>query len=283
MKNLQSLCRVVKTYATLPSRGIFYDAETIDLVDTTGEVGIRSMTGPDELMFKNPDALLNGEAMRNALTSCVDGLKNPDKLLVNDVDALMVAIRIATYGDQMDISMDCPECKNKNTFGLDLPTVQATMGIVEDSYEVDLSSGTVVYVRPYLYKDHLKLTLATFDQIKLIKTMEAPTITDDQKLKIFDKTFKELIKSNIDMLSNAIVKVVNEEQDIEVIHDKDTHQDVLGFISNIDKADSEIITKKVKEVNEIGVLREINVCCEFCKHEWVSPISFDPVVFLSGS
>jgi hypothetical protein len=283
MKNLQSLCRGVKTYATLPSRGIFYDADTIELVDTSDEVGIRSMTGPDELMFKNPDALLNGEAMRNALISCVVGLKNPDNLLVNDVDALMVAIRIATYGDEMDLAMDCPKCGNQNTFALDLPTVQATMGVVDDSYEVDLSSGTVVSIRPYLYKDHLKLTLATFQQMKLIKSMEDPALSEEQKLKIFDKSFKELVKANIDMLSNAITKVTNEEHDLEVVHNKETHQDVVSFISNIDKADSELISNKVKEVNEVGILREINVCCDFCKHEWVSPISFDPVVFLSGS
>lgn len=281
--NLKALYRTVKTYTQLPSRGAFYDDSVIDTTKLSNEVAVRSMTGGDELLFKNPDALLNGEALRNALISCVDGLKSPEKLLINDVDALVVAMRIATYGEQMDINVDCPSCGNQNTFGLDLTLIQANMGVVEDSYVVDLSNGTSVFVRPYLYEDNLKVALATFEQTKLIRTLDNNNITEEDKLKAFDKTFKDLVKTNIEMLCNAIMSVHNDEHEIHVEHTKETHNDILDFMKNIDKTDNDRIINKIKEVNQIGILKKLQVTCDHCKHEWETPIEFEPVTFLSGS
>lgn len=281
--NLNSLYRTVKTYTILPSGGKFYTPDVIDLVDNTGEVGIRSMTASDELAFKNPDALLNGEAMRTALISCVDGLKKPEKLLANDVEALIVGMRIATYGEQMDITVTCPSCKNDNTYGIELPTILNTMGTLSNSYSVDISNGTVVTIRPYLYEDNLKVSLATFEQTRAIRELEARVASEDEKLKVFDMSFKAIMKTNIEMLANAIISIHNDEHEISVEHTKETHNDILEFIKNIDKVDSDIIINKLKEINEIGIIKKMNVVCDHCKHEWECPIEFDPVSFLSGS
>ena len=59
---LSAYFRAPKLYTTIPSGGKFYD-ENIMTVPDNGELAIFPMTTKDELMLKNPDALLNGEAV----------------------------------------------------------------------------------------------------------------------------------------------------------------------------------------------------------------------------
>ena len=54
--------RVPKLYTELPSGGKFYDSDTIDFTEND-ELPVFPMTAKDEIMLKNPDALLNGEAV----------------------------------------------------------------------------------------------------------------------------------------------------------------------------------------------------------------------------
>ena len=70
------------------------------------------MTSRDEVMMRNPDALLNGESVAQIISSCIPAVKKPRELLGADVDALMVAIQGATYGDEVTVEAKCPECGN---------------------------------------------------------------------------------------------------------------------------------------------------------------------------
>ena len=53
--------RTPKLYTSLPSGGDYYN---LDIIDTSlDEHAVYSMTAKDELIMKNPDALLNGDAV----------------------------------------------------------------------------------------------------------------------------------------------------------------------------------------------------------------------------
>ena len=75
--------RQFKLYLKLPSGIAYYTTDQVQFTDS-GEIGVMPMTGKDELSLKNPDALLNGEALVEVIKSCVPGVKNPRVLLTND-------------------------------------------------------------------------------------------------------------------------------------------------------------------------------------------------------
>ena len=54
--------RQPKLYVKLPSGGQFNNKEALDMPEN-GELAIFPMTAKDELLMKNPDALLNGDAV----------------------------------------------------------------------------------------------------------------------------------------------------------------------------------------------------------------------------
>ena len=105
---LKSHFRAPKLFTRLPSGGDFYSEGVVELSET-GEVEIYAMTSRDEVLMRNPDALLNGESVAKVISSCVPQVQKPRELLASDVDALMVAIQGATYGDQVTVETACPE------------------------------------------------------------------------------------------------------------------------------------------------------------------------------
>ena len=105
---LMSHMRQENVFVRLPSKGNFYKQRP-DLTDD-GEIGVRAMTSADEIALKVPDALFNGEATYRVLESCCPRIKDPREMPYNDVDVVLMAIRRATYGNDLQVPV---KCKNK--------------------------------------------------------------------------------------------------------------------------------------------------------------------------
>jgi len=70
---LASFYRQPKIYVRLPSKGEFYTPGSLD-VSENGEYPVYAMTAKDELLFKTPDALLNGTSTVELIKSCIPAL-----------------------------------------------------------------------------------------------------------------------------------------------------------------------------------------------------------------
>jgi hypothetical protein len=72
------------------------------------------MTARDELLIKTPDALLNGQGVAEVLQNCVPNILNAWECPQVDLDTLLIAIRLATYGEMMTISVKHPSLKDND-------------------------------------------------------------------------------------------------------------------------------------------------------------------------
>lgn len=271
---LKSFFRQFKLYLKLPSGTSYYPDGTVEFTDL-GEVGIMPMTGKDELILKNPDALLNGEAIIEVIKSCVPAVKNPKSLLANDIDALITAIRYATFNDKLESEMACPACGHENLFKLDLQYTLDNMTYLEAEYVVNLESGISVFVRPYGFQELLRGLHAQFEQSKITRAIESESISEEQKMKLFAAAFKELSVLTYELMLNSVVKVVNEKQGINVTE----KEFIKEFLQNIDKHQVDQIGDLIKEINQIGIMKTFTAKCEKCEHVWQSEIDFNPVNF----
>lgn len=271
---LKSYFRQFKLYLKLPSGTTYYEPGTIKFTDT-GEVGIMPMTGQDELILKNPDALLNGEALTEVIKSCVPAVTNPRLLLTNDIDAVITAIRYATYNDALETELMCPKCQHENLFKLDLQYSLDNMTYLDSDYVVNLESGLSIFVKPYGFPELLKGLHAQFEQSKLTRAIENDVIDDDQRMKLFANGFKELANVTYSLMLNSIIKVVDESKGINVT-DKAFIQD---FLKNTDKKSIDKISDLIKEINQIGIKRSFTAKCEKCEHTWESEVDFNPTNF----
>src|SRR5210317_2475467 len=115
---LQKHYRQPQLYLTLPSGGQWWPKNSIDW-PTTGELAVYSMTAKDELAMKTPDALLNGQATVDVIQSCVPNIKNAWHAPSIDLDTILIAIRIATYGETMELTTKVPNTGEEKAFTID--------------------------------------------------------------------------------------------------------------------------------------------------------------------
>lgn len=288
---LMQYYRQVKSYISLPGGQSYYEDGVVDFTDN-GEVGVMSMTGADEIVLKNPDALLNGEAVKQVLNSCVVGLHKVEALLSNDVDVLLAAIQGVSYKNSNDILTNCPKCEFENKYGIDTESIVASAEKLESEYFVNLSSGATVFIRPFTFKDNLKATAKSFEQAKTAQALEDEKMTDQQKLAIFSKSFKELTKLNYELLASSIVKIIDQERGLEFLNSKTNEPFIKDMLLNIDASEATEIHDKVKEINNIGIAKTLPVQCQNpiggedegpCKHEWDIELDLNPVNFFTAS
>jgi len=271
---LKQYFRSIKMYLKLPSGTSYYTPDVIEFTDS-GEVGIMPMTGKDELVLKNPDALLNGEALVEVLTSCVPSLKNPKALLTNDIDALITGIRYITFNDALETDIKCPSCGTDNNYRLNLEDTINRMEFLEPNYVVNLESGVSVFVKPYGFTEILKSLHADFERGKIAKIIETKELSDTERANLFGQAFKELAFTRFDLLVGGIIKVVDESNNVDVSDKKF----IKEFLQNIDKKSVDKISDLITKINQIGIKRTFIAKCTKCEHEWESGIDFNPVNF----
>lgn len=281
---LQSYYRVSKMYIRLPSGTSYYRDGVVKFTDN-GEVGIKAMTSRDEMMLKNPDALLNGEAFKEVLKSCVDGLADPTALLINDVESLMVAIKQCTYGNNLEFNVNCPKCDSDNKFSMDLTFALSNMQSLDSEYVVTLESGLSLFLRPYSYSDFVKTSLSAFEQNKLIQKIQDTSIPEEERLKLLTRSFDTLTKLNIELMTSTIIKMVKEDDNFVMENNIENRKNIVEFLKNISKEDSDRIQSEVTRMNSVGLVRKMNVICQNkeCNHEWEADVDFNPVNFSTGS
>ena len=139
---LKKYFRQPKVYITLPSKGRFYNPDSIDMPESQ-ELPVFAMTARDELTMQTPDALLNGQATVDLIKSCMPNILDPWQMPSIDLDASLIAIRIATYGEEMDITTKEPGTGEEKSFAVDLRQLLNKLVTVEyDNNRLSAQLGT---------------------------------------------------------------------------------------------------------------------------------------------
>jgi|TARA_B110000977_G_scaffold201149_1_gene294391 hypothetical protein len=279
---LSAYFRAPKLYLDLPSGAKFYSDDIVD-VPESGEFAIYPMTTKDELMLKNPDALLNGEAVANLVKSCVPEIKKPKLLFSADVDAILIAIRGASGGDEVTVNAECPECKELSTVVVSIDNSLSTMERLENEYVKELPNGLTVVSLPFTYGSTIKAGLASFQSTRSMQAISE--LTDDmERLKAFNTSFVKLADLNFEMIIDSIKEIRYTDGDGEVGIVSDPKQ-IRQFLENTDNVTGKSIEEFTNEINSKGIKQEVRVACqnEKCENTFEAPINFDPVNFFTGS
>ena len=236
---LQKYFRQPKIYLSLPSNGKYYPAGSLEISEN-GEYPVFPMTARDEIMIKTPDALLNGQATASVITSCIPAIKDPFNMPSMDLDACLIAIRIATYGEMMEVSIKVPVTGEDKDFDLDLRIMLDQFSNVDYNSAIQLD-GMIVNLRPLTYGEFTETSRKTFDEQRIFKVINDTDMAEGDKLATFTESFKKLTDLTILTLEKSIAS-------IEVGDDVVTDQaHIKEFIANTDKGLFESVTNHIEE------------------------------------
>lgn len=265
--------RQPKIYVRLPSNGKFYEPGSLDLSEN-GEYPVYAMTAKDELLFKTPDALLNGTSTVELIKSCIPAILNPWVMPNIDLDFALIAIRIATYGDKMDVGTNCPHCDAENSYDMDLT---AWLDIFNNFiYNTDIVVDPLtVHVRPYTYKEVTKTALKSMEQQRIFQVINDDTLSDEIKLEKFGASFLKLTELTVDVIADCITAIDTPDGSVS---DKDM---IKEFIANCSKDIFQKIQDHVVQMKELIEFKAQNVTCGECSKPFSLPVTMDQSNFFA--
>jgi len=270
--------RQPKLYMKLPSGGLFNTSKDLDFPDSK-EVAIFPMTAKDEILMKNPDALLNGEAVLSIISSCVPSVLDPQELTNIDVDALLMAIQSATYGDNMDVVTKCETCEDQELTGE--VSVQEALDNIDPLEEINLIEwqGLSVYLRPVKYKTTIEAGLINFQTTRSLQSI-ADLPDDMDKLKIFNENFNRMALLNFNLICDSIEKIIIEGEETIEVTDRDQ---IIEFLENCEAGVGNKIEEESTKLSTKGISKEVKFVCEECNNVTETTIILDPVNFFTAS
>jgi hypothetical protein len=249
---LTSYMRQPKIYITLPSGGKYWPAKSIEIPEN-GELPVYSMTAKDELMFKTPDALLNGQAIVDVIQSCIPDIKNAWVCPTIDIDAIFIALRLATYGEIMPMKTKVPVINEETEFELDLRNL---LDDLQSRFRweeaISIADNLTVYVKPLTYKHMTQISIKSFESNRILNLVNDDNISDDKKLELFNTSFVNLTQITVDLMADSVYKIETAEGEVTDL------KFIREFVSNSDKSVFEMIKTHLdtlKSNNEIKPMR----------------------------
>ena len=224
---LQKYFRQPKLHVRLPSGGKYYPPGTLDLPES-GEVAIYPLTAKDELLLKTPDSLMNGTATADVIKSCVPQIKNPWYMPSLDVDALIIAIRIATYGPEMTLTVKVPNTGDEKDFTVDLNNLVEPLMSAKYDAVIQLDKMKIT-LRPLMYSEFTKDAIRSFEEQRVYNLLNDDTVPAEEKMERFRAAFNRLTDLTVETVAKSIAQI---EVDDQVVSEP---KHILEFMQNTSK------------------------------------------------
>lgn len=216
---LNSFFRKSKFNIDLPSRGRWYPKTALAPTVANGNVAVFPMTAADEAKFKIGDATLSGNGIFDLIRSCIPDIRQPELAPMCDLDAILLAIRRASYGDNMKFTVKVPETTLLREMTLNLSTMavekfgnEADWDDTLEITDADTDKVLTVKVKPINLKTlfgHSK-TMMRVQQMSA-KMAEADDVADDAKLESLTENIHNLSQVNITMVADSIESLETED------------------------------------------------------------------------
>lgn len=267
---LKNFFRQPAIYLKLPSDGKFYPPNALDIT-ANRELPVFPMTARDEITYRTPDALFNGSALVSVIQSCVPNIKNAWEMPTCDIDTILIAIRIASYGHSLELESKCPSCENEAAYMLDLRGMLEQIQIPDFSQPLMLGDLTVNF-KPMNYKTMNDASLENFENQKryaVVKNVE----NEEEKNKVISELMERITDSTFKSFANSI-------QSIKTLDVTVTQPElIVDFLNNCDRR----IYSKIKEVitqhRSQSSTKPIKIKCEKCSHEYEQQLTLDMTSF----
>jgi len=259
--------RQPKLFIDLPSEGVHYDDTVCKQVKSMAVFGMSAM---DEILLKTPDALFSGEATHQVIKSCIPDILDPWQLIGYDIDYVLLSIRIATYGETIDIVTNCPKCDTANDGTVNLQGLLQQVNNYEIKHSFTL--GPLHFdLQPISYRQTTDFSAEHYTLQRQIMQSENSQMPQKEKDNLQNELMLQSANLNLRIALSHIEKITdgeNEEADPDVI---------FKFVSENDVAFYDSVRDTVMELTQRWKLPLFESKCqnEECGHEFKTQLDMD--------
>lgn len=273
---LSKFFRQPAIYIRLPSAGKGWPAGALDM-PVSGEIPVYPMTAIDEITYRTPDALFNGEAVVSVLGSCVPSIQDPWSVPTTDLDALLIAIRIASYGHEIDVDSTCPACSTEHSYSMDLRSFMDQLKSTDYSEPYTLGDLTF-YFKALNYREVTDNGLEQFEYQKTLQALnDANNMEERDKVARLNSMMKNLIAVTVKAMSQSIVEVRTQDT---VVSDR---EHIEEFLTQCDRTVFNQIRDHVIGIREQNELQPLDITCPNCEHKYQQNFTLDMANFFGSA
>ncbi len=259
---LKQYFRRPSIYLKLPSGGVGYPLGSLNRTEN-GELPVYPMTAIDEITSKTPDALFNGSAVVEIIKSCVPDITDPWSIPSTDLDAILIAVRSAAQGNEMEIESECPSCKEVSNYGINLIGILQTMKPGDYTKELQISDLFIKF-RPLTYREMNQAAMAQFEIQKIFSSMD--DLSEEERTK---KTQDAIVK--ITEITMAVLAQTIEYVKTPNITVTET-EFILDFLKNCDKNSYIELRDYHSKLKDSTQIKPQKIKCVHCQHDYEQSI-----------
>ncbi len=268
---LRQYFRRPSIFLKLPSGGEFWPENAMTPTQN-GELPVFPMTAIDEITYRTPDALFNGDAVVSVIQSCIPNIKNAWEIPTTDINAILVAIRIASYGHMLELSTKCPACGTEGDYGLDLRT--ALDQLTAPDFKQTIKHGDLEFsFQPMTYRQQHMANTLQFEEQKTIQMIPVSDLPDDEKIRRLNAALKRITELTVSAIKYSVAGIrtpaafVTETEFIE------------EFLNNCDRTLFVQVRDHVINLRSSGEFKPMKIKCSECGHEHEQQLTLDMASF----
>jgi len=270
---LSQFFRQPAIYLRLPSQGAYWPEDSLDMPQN-GELPVYPMTAIDEITYRTPDALFSGQAVVNVVQSCIPAIRNAWHMPGQDFNAIMVAIRIAGYGHDMELSTKCPQCSSISEFALDLRSILDQLK--SPDYESSVQIGPLdITFRPVDFEQQNRIGSEQFEHQRMINIIPTSDLEEAEKVRQMTGVMFEIQKLTTRVIAMGIASIRTPSALVT------EQQFILEFLENCDRDIYNSIRDQAVELRRSSELRPMNLRCPDCNHEYQQTLNLDQASFFA--
>lgn len=275
---LKSYSRQPKIYLRLPSGGQFYANNPTEKTGT-GELPVLSMTAKDELILRTPDALMNGESVHACIKNCIPLIDDPWEIPLIDLDAILIAIRIATYGEKMKMTVPVPRVENED-LEIEVDLVSMLDSFNGKVWEPIVKYGELtLHTAPLKFQDQNIYEQQNYETQKFISLMRDNDRPLAERKGQMTQLFESISDMNVDIIAKQIKAIETPDGEFEY-----NAVAIKEFLNSLAVKEFDIIRDQMQQRRELFDLPPQKVVVPQNLIEEGAPKDFEvPMVFNQAS
>jgi hypothetical protein len=185
---------------------------------------------------------------------------------------MLVAIRLASYGHELEINSTCPSCETADDYAIDLRHVLDQLSMPD--FESTLTHGDLeISFGPINHQEQNKSNQSQFDEQKMIQNITNSDLPDNEKLTKLNESMLRITELTVDALKWSIAgirtpgAIVSETEYIK------------EFLLNCDRKLFNRIRDHVINLRQVAELKPLDIVCDNCQHEYQQTVTLDMTSF----
>ncbi len=266
---LKKFYRQPQLYIKLPSNGQWWPEGSLQRT-VTNEYPVMAMTAKDELTIKTPDALLNGQSTVDVIQSCVPNIKDAWHTPICDIDLILIAIRLATYGNRMEFLSVCPHCSHKNEHAIDLQLLMDKYQNIPKYHRILKIQDLEICLKAESYKTFNKKAMAMFEEQRVLQLLNQNSLPEEEKFNKFKTLFSSLLNLTVEQVSGNISYIKLDGSTVV-----ENEKFINEFFQNCDRKIWNEIKSTIDSIATENPTNKIDLNCESCSKAYQTPLVFE--------